>query len=66
MAEIWKPLHIDIYKDWVKAIEEEASDELTSWEIDFVESIKGKLEKGYKLSEKQAEVLERIYSEKTS
>jgi hypothetical protein len=38
---------------------------LTKWELDFVESIIDQLEKGRYLSERQAEILERIYAEKT-
>jgi hypothetical protein len=43
-------------------IREELSDELSSWEINFIDSIEGQLtSKGY-LSERQEEILERIYS----
>ena len=64
MSEIWKPLNKEVYESWVEAIIDEASDELNDWENSFVESIQKQLV--YKnLSEKQAEILERIYSEKT-
>jgi hypothetical protein len=65
MAEIWKPLDIQVYKDWVSAILTEASDSLSDWESGFVDSIEGQLNRGRILSQKQAEILERIYSEKT-
>lgn len=65
MAELWKPQPIDVYQSWLDAIYTEASDKLTSWETDFIESIGGRLAFGSNLSERQAEILERIYTEKT-
>lgn len=38
---------------------------LTKWEYDFVKSIEEQFEKRGTLSERQCEVLERIYAEKT-
>jgi hypothetical protein len=38
---------------------------LTTWEEEFVESVERQRELGRMLSEKQAEILERIYSERT-
>ena len=38
---------------------------LTKWEEDFVDSVKGQREDGRHLSDRQFEILERIYSEKT-
>lgn len=64
MAEIWKPQPIEVYQSWLDAIKDEALDKLTAWEITFIESIESQLT--YKnLSEKQAEILERIYASKT-
>lgn len=65
MAEVWKPQPTEVYQSWLQAIRDEASDKLTSWEIDFIDSIEGRLAFGGSLSEKQATVLERIYAEKT-
>jgi hypothetical protein len=42
------------------AIEENGIN-LTTWEIDWIESVKPRWEKGYKLSDKEMEILERIY-----
>ena len=53
----------DFYQDWVDRILVEAK--LTQWEQDFVDSINRQLRLGVKLSARQAEWLERIYSEKT-
>ena len=38
---------------------------LSKWEEDFVASLEEQRESGRKLSERQAEILERIYAEKT-
>jgi len=59
------PLELHVYLSWLEAIEAEASDELTPWETDFIDSVGPRLRGGQIPSEKQAEILERIYSEKT-
>lgn len=62
MPPIWKPQPITVYKDWILTIEEELSDELSGWEINFIASINDQLnQKGY-LSQKQEEILEKIYA----
>lgn len=67
MSKVWEPQHIDVYRDWVKAILEEASNELTDWENSFIASIEERLNKyNRNLSQAQAEALERIYTNKTS
>jgi hypothetical protein len=65
MAEMWKPLEIDTYKHWVAAILQEASNELTDWESDFVQNMENWLDAGKQLTQRQAQVLERIYAENT-
>jgi hypothetical protein len=40
--------------------------ELNSWELDFVGSLREQFETRRSLSERQFEVLERIYTEKTA
>lgn len=65
MSKIWQPLSREIYQEWVKTILNEAEEKLTNWERDFVDSIDTTLA-FTNLSEKQAKILERIYSEKTS
>ena len=66
MSEIWKPQSIEIYESWADAITNEALDKLSQWEFDFVVSIQIQLTNCRQLNQKQAEILERIYSEKTS
>lgn len=50
--------------EWINWIEEEGVD-LTTWEKDFVASIREQLDSRKRISEKQEEILERIYAEKT-
>lgn len=66
MAKIWEPQSIDVYMSWVDAIIDEAEEKLSDWENSFVVSIKNQLIMCRQLSEKQANILERIYTEKTS
>lgn len=65
MVEMWRPLTIEIYKDWIEAILDEASDELNDWESTFIESIYTRLHNGNNLTQPQAEKLESIYVAKT-
>ena len=65
MAEIWKPLAPEVYKSWVQAIIDEASDELNAWEMKFIADMETRLACGGSLTESQAKKLEQIYSEKT-
>jgi len=66
MAPIWKPKSKEILQSWIDAIKDEASDSLTDWETDFIESIENQLDARGQLSEKQEEILERIYAQKTN
>ena len=54
----------DIHKEWVQALKDEGR-ELTSWEEGFVSSIDDKLDRGVQLSDREIEILERIYADKT-
>jgi hypothetical protein len=65
MAAIWHPQPIEVYKSWVDTILDEASDNLTNWEEIFLDDLNIRLGHGNNLTEKQAEILERIYAEKT-
>jgi hypothetical protein len=66
MANIWKPQDREVYISWIEAIKTEASDNITSWETDFVDSIEQYLNRKSTLTEIQAEILERIYTEHTN
>jgi hypothetical protein len=66
MAKIWEPLEMSVYQGWIKAIIEEASDDLSDWESSFVASLEERMSKyGRNLTEPQAVKLEQIYAEKT-
>ena len=53
------------YSKWLDLIETEGLN-LTPWEEDFIESIRNRFDRGWRtLSDKQADILERIYAEKT-
>lgn len=54
----------DDWHEWLDALERDGVN-LSSWETDFVESIRLQLRSGRTLSEKQADTLERIYSART-
>lgn len=49
---------------WLEAVETDGVN-LTAWETDFIESLREQVDRGRTLSERQAEILERIYAEKT-
>jgi hypothetical protein len=46
--------------------ESQVTKRLTSWETDFVESLTDQHERGQTLSDRQREILEGIYAEKTA
>lgn len=50
---------------WIDTIVNEASDKLSDWETNFIESIDAQLRLKGSLSPRQIEILERIYAEKT-
>ena len=53
----------EVLADWLDRIENEASG-LTAWESSFVVSLADQMDQGRNLSERQVEILERIYVEK--
>jgi len=53
-------------REWIEAIKDETQDKLSSWEIDFIDSVERQLNHYSKLSDRQIEILEKIYAEKTS
>jgi hypothetical protein len=65
MAEKWKPTSPIILSHWIDAIFNEAFDELTDWEMTFVDDIAYSLKLGATLTQSQEEKLEQIYAEKT-
>lgn len=66
MAAIWQPKDPDTLRKWLEAILMEASDNLNSWELEFLNKIETMLDNRWKLSQGQEEKLEQIYAAKTS
>lgn len=62
------PLKVDpnyeLWKSWIDKCREDFH-RLSKWEKDFVDSVEEQLGEKGQLSERQAEILERIYSAKT-
>lgn len=52
-----------VLQSWIEAVNDEGQN-LTDWELHFMESITAHFDDGGNLSEKQQEILERIYVEK--
>ena len=55
---------ISVIKQWLEAIHDDSAG-LTKWEEDFVDSLAAQVEARGTLSERQEEILERIFVEKT-
>jgi len=66
MPPIRQPKSRELLQSWIDSILTEASDNLTDWESSFLDSIQSQLNMRGQLSEKQEDILERIYAEKTS
>ena len=66
MPPIWKAQPKEVIQQWIDALLTEASDNLTDWEEQFIESCQKGLNKYGSLTEKMQDTLEKIYAEKTS
>ena len=55
--------HRDVISDWIEQCQ--ASRKLTKWEADFIDSIAEQFDARGSISDRQEEILERIYAEKT-
>jgi hypothetical protein len=64
MSQIWTPNPDNMLHYW-QTIVDEASDELNAWELKFISDIESRVRNKQPLSEKQEQVLERIYADKT-
>lgn len=54
-----------VIEQWISVIQEEGHG-LTNWEADFVESVAEQFAERQSISDRQEEILERIYAEKTA
>lgn len=66
MAKMWQPQPWDVIEQWLKAITDEALDDLNSWETDFINDMTIRVQNRWQLSEAQEKKLEAIYAEKTA
>lgn len=55
----------EVLQEWIEKCHSEALDDMTEWERDFVDSLEAQLQRRGSLSDRQVEILERIYTEKT-
>ena len=55
----------EIIRDWIDRINDEGVN-LSSWEADFMISITDQFDRRGSISDKQEEIVERIYTEKVS
>ena len=66
MAAKWKPQPKQVLLHWISSLDEPAIHEtLSAWEQHFVASISFQVSRTGTLSEKQQNILEKIYAEKT-
>jgi thiaminase len=65
MAKVWKAQDIEVYRTWIRALYDEASDDLSDWENTFVDNVATQLLNNRNLTEGQAEKLEQIYAKHT-
>jgi hypothetical protein len=54
----------EMHREWLTAVVDHGAN-LTPWEQQFIESLSDQITRGHRLSEKQVEILERLYAEKT-
>jgi hypothetical protein len=55
----------EIVRDWIDRINDEGVN-LTEWEIQYMESVTDQFDRRGSISDKQEEIVERIYVEKVS
>lgn len=65
MAKVWKSVGREILLYWIQSIEDEASDRLSAWEVNFIDSLSQQLQYKTELSQAQEEKLESIYAKYT-
>jgi len=53
----------DVIEDWLERIAVEGRN-LTKWEHEFIESVQDQFDRSGSLSDKQVDVVERIYTER--
>lgn len=64
MADVWKPKDAKVIAQWIDAVDSYGRG-LNDWELQFMRDVRKFPTKGWALSQKQEEILERIYADKT-
>lgn len=64
MPDPWRPQPIATYLQWAQFILNHGRD-VNAWEQSFTKDQERNLNRGLNLSQRQAEILERIYADKT-
>lgn len=65
MPKPWSSQPREVLEEWLKACLWVKYSKLTDWERDFCTSLEDQLERRGTLTQKQQEILERIYAERT-
>jgi hypothetical protein len=65
MPFAWQPQDRDVINHWLNTIVDEASDDLSAWELKFISDMQIRLQNGWKWTEAQEKKLEQIYADKT-
>lgn len=65
MPRIWRSVGYDTLRHWIDAINEEASDQLSDWEMRFMTDINIRVSNRIPLTQAQEEKLEQIYATHT-
>lgn len=64
MAEVWKRPDEEAIKQWLEACEDN-SERLNPWETNFIESMRGRIDRDWQLTDLQVQTLEKIYADRT-
>lgn len=64
MSTIWRRPDEETIKQWVEACEDN-SERLTSWETNFVEACRSRIDHCWQLTDSMVQKLETIYAERT-
>jgi hypothetical protein len=65
MARIWRSVGFETLRYWVDTITDEASDQLSEWEMNFLVDISIRVCNRIPLTQPQEEKLEQIYAKYT-
>jgi hypothetical protein len=64
VSAVWKPQPVEVLQKWIATIKQHGRG-LTDWEKYFVGEIEKQLSRSGRLSERQHQILEKLYADKT-